>query len=95
MDTATLRENRMPQDLITQIETELNPFDLELTDDIDKLDDRMTTAINLMERILAESLTQIQDNKMNQSLAQSNYRHEHRPEIYINALGESSKLSVK
>ena len=44
----------MPQDLIDEIEIDLNPFDVGMTNDVDMLESRMTKAINLFERILEE-----------------------------------------
>ena len=60
LDPATLQESKMSQDLIDDIETDLNPFDLEVTEDVDMLETRMTTAISLFERIVGQTFIQIQ-----------------------------------
>ena len=46
----------MPQDLIEKIENKLTPFDFEPTEDVQKLEDRMETAIDLMEQVFAEAI---------------------------------------
>ena len=64
LDPATLQESKMSQDLIDDIETDLNPFDLEVTEDVDMLETRMTTAISLFERIVGQTFKQIQERKI-------------------------------
>ena len=43
--------------MIDKIENELTPFDFEPTEDVEKLEDRMETAIDLMEQVFAEAIS--------------------------------------
>ena len=56
--TADTERDRLPGDLIESLENESMPFELEETDEIEQLENRMTQTLSRIERILGEAFSQ-------------------------------------